>query len=391
MRQEEKQAFTLIELLVVIVIIGILASFIIVSMGGAQGAANDARRKADINQLAKAVMVYKTNNPEAVLPVSCVVGVDCPAEVFGDAVVLKDPNGSGYAFTSDGKDYVVSAVLSNDTAYEFDSVTGSYSTVSSVNGACGTAVRTFAYSETSYGSYTQCSSGNPSNTSFPAEGGSESWTCSGISGGNPSSTCTATRAATPIDGACGTAVRTFAYSETSYGSYTQCSSGNPSNTAFPAEGGSESWTCSGISGGNPSSTCTATRAAALFCSVSAHYNTTKVVGGDTLWCDNYGNIWSNIRSTGATKDAAVSMCSSLNYGGYGAGSWTLPVNSFSFPYLSNCYDTPTCLASSGYNTFWSATTFGSDCCSFEFLPDGMGLNEGCFGCGFSFYVRCMLQ
>ena len=87
----------------------------------------------------------------------------------------------------------------------------------------------------------------------------------------------------------------------------------------------------------------------------------------------------------------MSICSSLSYGGYGAGSWTLPVNNLSFPYLSNCYNTSTCLASSGYNTFWSATTFGSDCCSFEFLPDGMGLNEGCFGCGFSFYVRCMLQ
>ncbi|MDD4409430.1 MAG: hypothetical protein PHW52_02115 [Candidatus Pacebacteria bacterium] len=294
-------------------------------MGGAQGAANDARRKADINQLAKAVMIYKTNNPEAVLPVSCVVGVDCPAEVFGDAVALRDPNGSGYVFTSDGKDYVVSAVLSDNTGYEFDSVTGSYSKVSSVNGTCGTAVRNFASGDTSYGSYTQCSSGTPS------------------------------------------------------------------NTAFPAEGGSESWTCSGTNGGNASATCTATRSAAAFCSVSAHYDTTKTVGSDTLWCDNYGHIWSNVRSTGTDRNTAVSMCSSLSYGGYGAGSWTLPVNNLTSPYLENCYNTPTCLASSGYNTFWSASTFGSDCCSFEYMPNGMGTNEGCFGCMISYYVRCMLQ
>jgi hypothetical protein len=319
------------------------------------------------------------------------VGVDCPAEVFGDAVALRDPNGSGYVFTSDGKDYVVSAVLSDNTGYEFDSVTGSYSNVSAVNGTCGTAVRNFASGDTSYGSYTQCGSGTPSNTAFPAEGGSESWTCSGINGGNASSTCTATRSSAPVDGACGTAVRTFSYSETSYGSYTQCGSGTPSNTAFPAEGGSESWTCSGINGGNASSTCTATRTAATFCSVSAHYDTTKVVGSDTLWCDNYGHIWSNVRSTGADRNTAVSMCSSLSYGGYGAGSWTLPVNNMGSPYLNNCYNTPSCLASSGYNTFWSATTFGSDCCSFEFMPDGMGTSEGCFGCLFSFYVRCMLQ
>ncbi|OQB09418.1 MAG: hypothetical protein BWY21_00787 [Parcubacteria group bacterium ADurb.Bin216] len=39
------QAFTLIELLVVIAIIGILAGIIVVSMGSAQGSADDARRK----------------------------------------------------------------------------------------------------------------------------------------------------------------------------------------------------------------------------------------------------------------------------------------------------------------------------------------------------------
>ncbi len=56
---ESSSAFTLIELLVVIAIIGILAGIIIVAMGSAQGSANDARRKADLNQLAKAVMIYK--------------------------------------------------------------------------------------------------------------------------------------------------------------------------------------------------------------------------------------------------------------------------------------------------------------------------------------------
>ena len=65
-----KKAFTLIELLVVIAIIGILAGFIIVSMSGASDAANDSRRKADINQLAKAVMIWKTNNPDTLFPVA---------------------------------------------------------------------------------------------------------------------------------------------------------------------------------------------------------------------------------------------------------------------------------------------------------------------------------
>ncbi|MDD4409572.1 MAG: prepilin-type N-terminal cleavage/methylation domain-containing protein [Candidatus Pacebacteria bacterium] len=445
-----KQAFTLIELLVVIAIIGILAGFIIVSMSGAQGAANDARRKADINQLAKSVMIYRTNNPEVTLPSSCSVGSDCPVGIFGDTEALLDPNGSRYSFTSDGNNYLVSAILSTKQSYEFDSSTGVYSLLSAVNGSCGTAmrafaiadtsygsytqcgsgtpsntnfpaeggseswtcsgtnggnvsspciatriaapvdgscgtaVRTFAAGDTSYGSYTQCGSGTPSNTNFPAEGGSESWTCSGLNGGSASGNCTASRSAAPVDGSCGTAVRTFAAGDTSYGSYTQCGSGTPSNTNFPAEGGSESWTCSGLNGGSASGNCTASRSAAPFCSISAHYNTSKAIGSDTIWCDNVGGIWSNNRSTGSDWNTALTICSSLSYAGYAAGSWILP----SSAQLPHCYDASTCRASSGDNTFWSSTTFGSDPCTVEFFS--MGTSEGCFGGGL-YYVRCILQ
>jgi prepilin-type N-terminal cleavage/methylation domain-containing protein len=94
------KSFTLIELLVVIAIIGILASFIIVSMSGAQGAANDARRKADINQLTKAVLIYKTNNIDTPLLIDadgCQIGNDCASNtIFGNASTLKDPSGSYY-------------------------------------------------------------------------------------------------------------------------------------------------------------------------------------------------------------------------------------------------------------------------------------------------------
>jgi len=56
--------FTLIELLVVISIIGILASFSVVSLNGARVKARDAKRKADMVQMRIAIYLYYDDNLE---------------------------------------------------------------------------------------------------------------------------------------------------------------------------------------------------------------------------------------------------------------------------------------------------------------------------------------
>jgi len=61
---KKKSGFTLIELLVVIAIIGILATIVLVAMGGARAQARDARRQADIRQIVSAQEMYYGANDE---------------------------------------------------------------------------------------------------------------------------------------------------------------------------------------------------------------------------------------------------------------------------------------------------------------------------------------
>jgi prepilin-type N-terminal cleavage/methylation domain-containing protein len=61
----KRPAFTLVEFLVVIAIIGLLSTIAVTSLSSARAASRDAKRKADLRQIAQAVELYIDANGSA--------------------------------------------------------------------------------------------------------------------------------------------------------------------------------------------------------------------------------------------------------------------------------------------------------------------------------------
>ena len=143
-----RQGFTLIELLVVIAIIGVLASIVLVSMGGARQSARNAARKADMRQIVSGQELFYNECDKFMAQVALPTSITSSAtncKAGANTVYMAkfpaDPGSTAYIWvdnTTDAQKFCVYATLENPTAYYTASHAGnSQSTVVPTLAACG--------------------------------------------------------------------------------------------------------------------------------------------------------------------------------------------------------------------------------------------------------------
>ena len=85
MRNKNQTGFTLIELLVVIAIIGLLASIVLLALNSARSKSRDAKRIADMQQMASALELYYNDNNA--YPTATGQSTAAGVALYGDALL----------------------------------------------------------------------------------------------------------------------------------------------------------------------------------------------------------------------------------------------------------------------------------------------------------------
>lgn len=146
-----QKGFTLIELLVVVVIIGVLASLLMVNFVGIRQRARDGQRKADLRQIQTALEMYRAD--QGSYPSSLLACGNSLA--FGTTIYMQkipcDPLLAGsYFYSSNSTVYCVRGCLENANDSEADISSSKYSrnnpiiiTGCSTLGSCSSDKRSF--------------------------------------------------------------------------------------------------------------------------------------------------------------------------------------------------------------------------------------------------------
>ena len=135
---QEDRGFTLIELLVVVVIIGVLATLLMVNYISVRQRARDVERKSDLRQIQSALELYKAD--VGTYPASPLPGCDLPLTANGSTYIQKIPcdpmKGSGYVYTyvsNSPTEYSLVACLENVNDQQKDAVNTNYCTGGTTN------------------------------------------------------------------------------------------------------------------------------------------------------------------------------------------------------------------------------------------------------------------
>lgn len=142
-----KKGFTLIEILLAVAIVSVISGLVVVQVNDANNSAKDARRKADIDLIANAIVSYRSENySKAPLQSNaCSIGDgNCPVlesniEPFL-ATIPDDPDADkNYVYkttNTEGTGCLLYATLSNGDIYKYDCSTNKSITATPVPGKC---------------------------------------------------------------------------------------------------------------------------------------------------------------------------------------------------------------------------------------------------------------
>jgi general secretion pathway protein G len=113
MRKVKNAGFSLIELIVVITIMVLLTTIGVVSFTQANASARDGKRKADLEQVRSALVLYRTD--QGTYPNSINWDTMSPIQSYISVSSMADPKGQAYEYTSDGTTFSVCTTLEKTT------------------------------------------------------------------------------------------------------------------------------------------------------------------------------------------------------------------------------------------------------------------------------------